>query len=125
MARESVRQRKVADKIQQVVSVIVDREISDPDKGFVTITHVKISPDLSIASIYFTVLGDEEQKAKSLATLNRAKRFIRSELAPRLKLRNVPELRFFPDDTLEYARKIEDLLQKVKEQDKTRNSDES
>lgn len=125
MARESVRQRKVADKIKQNISIIIDREINDPDKGFVTITHVKISPDLSIASIYFTVLGDDAQKEKSIATLNRAKNFIRAELAPRLKLRNVPDLRFFADDTLEYARKIENLLQKVKEQDKTRNPDES
>ncbi len=114
---DTVRQRKVADKIKQVVSIIIDREIKDPHKGFVTVTHVKISPDLRIASVYFTVLGDEEQKKKSSAALERAKNFIRGAMAPQLKLRNVPELRFFADDTQEYAQKIEALLKKAKQMD--------
>jgi len=120
----TVRQRKVADKIQQVVSIIIDREIKDPDKGFVTVTHVKISPDLRIASVYFTVLGDDVQKEKSSAALERAKNFIRGEMAPKLSLRNVPELRFFADDTQEYAQKIDALLKKAKQMDKPNSSNE-
>ncbi len=121
---DTVRQRKVADKIQQVVSIIIDREIKDPDKGFVTVTHVKISPDLRIASVYFTVLGDDVQKEKSSAALERAKNFIRGEMAPRLRLRNVPELRFFADDTQEYAQKIDALLKKAKQMDKSNSGNE-
>ncbi len=114
MSIESVRQRKVADRIKKLVSVVVDRKVKDPDKGFITITHVKISRDLQIASVYFTVLGDEKQKQKSLEALNRAKNFIRSEIAAQLKMRFIPELRFFVDDSLEYAQKIEKILEDIK-----------
>ncbi len=113
----SVRQRKVADQVKQAVSYVIDRKIKDPDKGFVTITHVRMSRDLQIASIYFTVLGEETETELSLAALNRASNFIRSEIAPELKLRVVPELRFFVDDTLEYARKIDKILQNIKKKD--------
>lgn len=114
MAEETIRQRKIADQVKQAVSQVIDRKLKDPDKGFITVTHVKMSRDLRIASVYFTVLGDEEATQKSLAVLNRAKNFIRSEIAPYLKLRFIPELRFFVDDTLEYARKIEKMLEEIK-----------
>ncbi|RMG68167.1 MAG: 30S ribosome-binding factor RbfA [Calditrichaeota bacterium] len=114
---ESIRQRKIADQIKKLVSLIVDQKIKDPNKGFITVTHVKMSGDLRIASIYFSVLGDKEQAQKSLQVLNRAKNFIRSEMAPHLKLRFIPELRFFIDDTLEYANHIEQLLAKIKKQE--------
>lgn len=117
MAGMTVRQRKVADRIHGLVSNVLDRKIKDPDKGFVTITHVKMSGDLRIASIYFTVLGDEDEKERSLEALNRAKNFIRSEIAHELNMRFVPELRFFVDDTMEYARKIDELLKSIKKDD--------
>ncbi len=114
---ESIRQRKIADQMKKLVSLIVDQKIKDPNKGFITITHVKMSGDLRIASIYFSVFGNKEQAQKSLEVLNRAKHFIRSEIAPHLKLRFIPELRFFIDDTLEYANHIEQLLAKIKKQE--------
>ena len=117
MAGESVRQKKVADKVQQLVSLVIDRKIKDPDKGFVTITHVKMSPDLRIASVYFTVFGDENETERSLEALNRAKNFIRNEIASELKMRFVPDLRFFIDDTMAYAKKIERLLENIKKED--------
>ncbi|RMF56511.1 MAG: 30S ribosome-binding factor RbfA [Calditrichaeota bacterium] len=118
MANETIRQRKVADQIKELVSSIIDQKIKDPNKGFITITHAKISKDLRIASLYFTVLGDDQQKQKSLEVLNRAKNFIRNEIRPHLKLRFIPELRFFIDDTMEYAQKIEKLLDDIKKQEK-------
>ncbi len=122
MAIETIRQRKLADQIKKLVSVIIDRKIKDPHKGFITITHVKISGDLRIASIYFTTLGDREAADKSLEVLNRARNFIRSEMAPHLKVRFIPELRFFIDDTFEYAQRIENLLKQIK---KEQNEDDS
>ena len=124
MAKESVRQRKVADKIKELVSLIIDREIKDPDKGFVTITHVKMTPDLRIASVYFTTYGKDEDRKKSGVALDRAKNFIRGELAPLLKMRYLPDLRFFPDDTQEYARKIDDLLKRAREADDKLGADD-
>ncbi len=122
MAVETIRQKKLADQIKKLVSVIVDRKIKDPNKGFITITHVKISGDLRIASVYFTALGDREAAEKSLVVLNRAKNFIRNEMAPHLKVRFIPELRFFIDDTFEYAQRIENLLKQIK---KDRDEDDS
>ena len=117
MGTQSVRQRKVAERIQQLVSVVIDQKVKDPDTGFVTITHVRMSPDLRIASVYFTVLGNEEAGQRSQRALDRAKNYIRNEIAPALKMRFVPELRFFIDDTMEYARKIERLLEDIKKED--------
>jgi len=114
MVNETIRQRKLADQIKKLVSVIIDQKLKDPAKGFITVTHVKMSGDLRIASIYFTVLGDEKARQRSLQALNRAKNFIRGEIAPHLKLRFIPELRFFIDDTFEYAQRIEKLISDLK-----------
>ncbi|NIV98639.1 30S ribosome-binding factor RbfA, partial [Candidatus Saccharibacteria bacterium] len=96
---ETIRQKKLADQIKKVISQVVDKKLKDPRKGFITITHVKLSGDLRIASIYFTVLGDKEEVNKSIDVLNRANHFIRGELASHINTRYVPELRFFVDDT--------------------------
>ncbi len=115
MQFESVRQRKLADLIKKNVSLIIDRKLKDPRKGFITITQAKISRDLRIVSLYYTVLGNEEQRKASQQALESAKNFIRAELAPQLKLRYIPELRFFYDDSLDYSEHIEKLLKKIKQ----------
>jgi ribosome-binding factor A len=110
----SIRQKKLADQIKKIVSEVVDRKLKDPRKGFITITHVKLSGDLRIASIFFTVLGNNDIAQESLDVLNRANHFIRNEIASYIKARYIPELRFFLDDTMEYARRIEELLEDIK-----------
>ena len=104
---------KYAGNIKKAVSSIIDQKVKDPDKGFVTVTSVKVSPDLKIASIYYTVLGDDEQKAKTKKALERSNGFIRNELKPSIKSRWLPELRFFYDDTLDQAEKINNLINKI------------
>ncbi|MBN2364813.1 MAG: 30S ribosome-binding factor RbfA [Calditrichaeota bacterium] len=122
MKTESIRQRKIADEIKKKVSQIIDRKLKDPRKGFITITNVKISGDMRIASIYYSSLGDEEQRKDSKKALESAQNFIRSELAPYLKMRFVPELRFFYDDTLDYSQHIEDLIRQIhSDEDKNKN----
>ncbi len=116
MKMENIRQKKIADQIKKQVSLIIDHKLKDPRKGFITITGVKISKDLRIASIYFTALGEKEQRERSQEAIDRGKNFIRSELAPNLKLRFTPELRFFYDDSLEYSEHIESLLKKIHSQ---------
>lgn len=113
MTESSIRQKKLADQIKRQVSLIIDRKLKDPRKGFITLTGVKLSRDLRIASIHYTILGNAEQHKKSQQALESAKSFIRSELAPNLKLRYTPELRFFYDDSLEYSEHIENLLKKI------------
>ena len=110
---DSRRLIKYAGNIKKAVSSIIDLKVKDPDKGFVTITSVKISPDLKIASIYYTVLGNDEQKEKSKKALERSNGFIRNELKPSIKSRWLPELRFFYDDTLDQAQKINSLISRI------------
>lgn len=110
----SIRQKKLADQIKRIVSEVVDRKLKDPRKGFITITHVKLSGDLRIASVFFTALGNNQDVHDSLEVLNRANHFIRNEIASNIKARFIPELRFFVDDTMEHARRIEELLEDIK-----------
>ena len=104
---------KYAGNLKKEISYIIDRKVNNPDKGFVTINTVRVSPDLKIASIYYTVLGDEAQKEKSKKALERSKGFIRNELKPSIKSFWLPELRFFYDDTIEHAHKINSLINKI------------
>ncbi len=123
MSGETVRQRKIGDQVKRLVSQILAQKVKDPRKGMVTITHVKMSGDLRIASVYYTVMGGEKEKEEAAKMLESAKNFIRGEIAPHLKLRFIPELRFFYDDTLDYSMHIEELLKKIK-QEKTEETEE-
>jgi len=114
MKRESIRQRKLADLIKKEVSTILEYKLKDPRKGFITITQVKVSGDLRIAFVYYTVLGEADERAKSAEALEHSKSFIRSELSNILKMRFVPELRFFYDDSLDYSEHINDILRRIK-----------
>jgi ribosome-binding factor A len=106
---------KFAGLIKKEVSFIINQKVKDPEKGFITLNSVKVSPDLKIASIYYTVLGDEGQKEKSKEVLKKSTGFIRSELSVSIKARFMPELRFFYDDTFEQAQKINALINKIHE----------
>ncbi len=112
---DSRRLVKYAGNLKKEISFIIDRKVSNPEKGFITINAVRVSPDLKIASIYYTVLGDEGQKEKSQKVLEKSKGFIRNELKPSIKSRWLPELRFFYDDTIEHAHKINTLINKIHE----------
>jgi ribosome-binding factor A len=109
----NLRINKIGDQVKQELALIIDQKVKDPKKGFITITRVRMSPDLRLASVYFSVLGKNESANESLEVLNRAKAFLRSQLSDRLKLRHLPELRFFYDDSLEYSEKISRLINKI------------
>ncbi len=111
---------KVENLIKHELSLILLHKVKDVDLGFITLTNVRVSPDLRIASVYVSVF----EKAKRLIVLEKIKQksgFIRSELANRISLRFVPELRFFLDDTLDYVEKIEGLIKKIHEDDQQKN----
>ncbi|MCL5027576.1 MAG: 30S ribosome-binding factor RbfA [Bacteroidetes bacterium] len=88
--------------------------------GFITITSVKISPDLKIAKIYISVL-EREKREEALEKIKSISGYIRSELASRIRIKFVPELKFFIDDTLDYVEKIEGLIKKIHEDDNKGN----
>ncbi len=109
----SRRQRQVADLIQEEISSLVVREMGDPRVEGVTITAVKVSPDLRYADVYFTKMGDEEGRRAALEGLSTAAGYLRRELAPRLDLRYMPELRFHIDTSWEQGARIDELLGRI------------
>ncbi|MBI2843835.1 MAG: 30S ribosome-binding factor RbfA [Armatimonadetes bacterium] len=110
----STRQEKVEELLKVEISEIIQREMKDPRLGFVTITEVKVSPDLRHARVFVSVMGDEEQKKVSVSALNRAAGFVRGELGKRLSMRVTPELDFRIDTSIEHGAKIFELLEKIK-----------
>ncbi len=111
------RVRKIADRIKVTVAELLERRIKDPRLGFVTITDVRVTGDTQHASVFYTVLGDEEEVAGSAAALESAKGLIRSEVGKALGTRHVPTLEFLHDALPDNARHLEELLAKARQSD--------
>lgn len=109
MADES-RVRKVADRIQQTVARMLGRRIKDPRLGFVTITDVRVTGDLQHATVFYTVLGGEEERRDTARAFESAKGIIRSEVGRALGIRLTPTLEFVLDALPESAASLEDAL---------------
>lgn len=107
------RQRKLADRIQHIVAELLELRIKDPRLGFVTVTDVRVSPDLREASIFYTVYGDAEEQAASAAALASAKGMIRSEVGKQTGIKFTPTIDFIPDAVPENARHVEELLEQA------------
>jgi ribosome-binding factor A len=107
----SLRTRRVADQLRALLAELVLRQIHDPRIRGIQITEVRVSPDLRLATVFFSVYagGPDERRAASEA-LERASRFLRRAIGRRIRLRVTPALRFLPDDTLERAAHIEEVL---------------
>ena len=113
----SHRAAKVADRIKVVVAQTLENRIKDPRLGFVTITDVRVTGDLQQASIFYTVLGDDEARANTAKALESAKGLLRTEVGRELGTRITPTLAFFADALSETAKNFEDLLDQVKKHD--------
>jgi len=111
------RARKVADRIHEVVAQMLDTKIKDPRLGFVTVTDVRVTGDLQHASVFYTVLGDDDARAASAAALESAKGLIRSEVGKQIGIRLTPTLDFFADALPETAQHIEEALRIAAERD--------
>lgn len=108
----SYRLNKISSLIKEELSLIFLHKVQDPKISILTITNVKVSPDMRHAKIYLSVY-DKEKRGDMLARVEELKGFIRTELAGRIQVRFVPELHFFIDDTLDYVEKMEDLFKKI------------
>ena len=115
MGMAKIRVGRVGEQIKKELSQMLQTEIKDPRIGFVTITGVEVTNDLSIAKVYLSVMGDEQEKEETLQALAKATGFIRSELGRRIRLRKTPELLFALDTSIEYGSRIEELLHKLGE----------
>jgi len=108
-----IRVGRVGEQIKKELSQILQTELKDPRIGFVTVTGVEVTNDLSQAKVYLSVLGSEEQKEETLKALAKGQGFIRSELGRRVRLRYTPELIFKFDTSIEYGSHIEKLLAQI------------
>ncbi|MEC4020594.1 30S ribosome-binding factor RbfA [Streptomyces sp. H27-D2] len=114
---DNARARKLADRIQVVVAETLDRRIKDPRLGFVTITDTRITGDLRDATVFYTVFGDDEDRAASAAALESAKGVLRSEVGKQVGVRFTPTLAFVLDALPDDAKTIDDLLARARASD--------
>ncbi|NWF50181.1 MAG: 30S ribosome-binding factor RbfA [Ignavibacteriaceae bacterium] len=115
---------KVESLIKEEISLIFLYKFHEPSLGLVTVTNVKVSADLRIAKIYVSVL-EKEKRTAAMDLINSKNGFIRSELASRVRIKFIPELKFFLDDTLDYVEKIEDIFKKIHEEDDNKSHEVS
>ena len=111
------RQARLADRIRVILAERLDKGLRDPRLGFVTLTDVRVSGDLQHASVFYTVLGTEEERVSSGAALASATGMLRSEVGKHLNTRLVPTLEFIADALPENADNISALLREARERD--------
>ena len=106
------RMRRVNEAVKEVLSTHIAGDLRDPRVGFVTVTSVETSPDLRSARVYVSVLGDEDERARTLAGLEASHGSLQSQVAGELRRKRTPVLEFVYDDALETGMRISGLLKK-------------
>ncbi len=101
---------RVGEEIRHELATMLGREVQDPGIGFVTLTRVKVSPDLQLARVYYTMLGTDAQRRDTERALARATPFLRRQIGARIRLRRVPEIRFEFDRSVETQDRVERIL---------------
>jgi ribosome-binding factor A len=102
-------------QIQHEVSLMISRNMKDRRVGFVTVTGVQITPDLRHAKVFISLMGSEEEKKESLATLNHATGWIRHELGQRIRMKFVPDINFLMDTSQDYGERIDRLIDETRD----------
>ena len=114
---------RVGDQIRQDLSEMLTRgDVRDPGIGFITLTSVKVSPDLQIARVFYTSLGDAKARDETTRALERATPFFRRQIGSRLRLRRVPQIEFRFDETIQHQDRIEQILRDLREEEANRPS---
>jgi len=113
-----IRQERTAEQIRMILSDLLNREVSDPRLQDLTVTRVRLDRELQVADIYLNALGDESREKEVKSALDKAGGFLRYELAQRMSVRTVPELRFHWDPTLAYADEVDQILKELAEENK-------
>lgn len=107
------RTRQVGELLREELTDIIRRDVKDPRIGFMSITTVDVTPDLRAARVYVSVLGTDDERSATLDALRSAAKFIRFHLKPRLRMRQIPELDFRDDRSMEYAESISAALREI------------
>jgi ribosome-binding factor A len=112
----SRRTEQVGDEIQRVLGEVIQNEVKDPRVGFVTVTGVTVTADLSRANVRLSILGGADERKESMRVLERAKGFLRHRVAEEIQLRTVPELVLHLDTSLDHAMRIGEVLRDIEEE---------
>ena len=121
---QGYRPDRVGEQIREELSEILSRgEVHDPGIGFITLTRVQVTPDLQIARVLYTSLGDPKARKDTARALDRATPLFRRQIGGRLRLRRVPELEFRFDESIERQDRIEQILRDLHEEDARRASE--
>ncbi|MCG6659542.1 30S ribosome-binding factor RbfA [Halomonas campisalis] len=123
--REFKRTDRVGDQLQKELAVLIQREVKDPRLGMVTVSGVTVSRDLGYADVYVTLLGEDspERVKENLKVLRQAAGFLRGQIAKRIKLRHVPELRFHFDESVVRGHRLSSLIDEAVASDRSRQGD--
>ena len=124
MPREIPRAHRVAEQVQRTLAEMLRREVRDPRLKPVTITHVKMSPDLSHAWVYFELLTGDAHDPLQQEILAEAAGYLRGPLGRALRLRIAPHIHFQPDEELERGHRLDDLITRAVREDASRHADE-
>jgi ribosome-binding factor A len=118
---QGYRPDRVADQIRQELSELLTRgEVHDPGIGFITLTRVQVSPDLQMARVFYTTLGDSKARRDTARALERATPFFRRQIGSRLRLRRVPEFEFRFDESIAHQDRIEQILRDLHAEERER-----
>lgn len=120
----TIRAERVASLIKEEISDIIAKILEHESVGFWTVTNVRMSPDLRYAKIYISIYGDKVIQQNTIRKIESFKKSIRQRLGSRLRLRFVPEIEFYLDDTLEHVDRINALLKQIENREKNNKSDE-
>jgi ribosome-binding factor A len=101
---------RVGEQIRQELSQLLLSVVHDPGIGLITLTRVKVSPDLQLARVYYTIMGDDRAREETKRALGRATPFLRRQIGSRIRLRRVPELQFQFDESVEAQDRLERIL---------------
>ncbi len=120
---QGARPDRVGEQIRQELSQILSQQVHDPGIGFLTLTRVKVTPDLQLARVLYTVFGDEKQRKETQKALERALPYLRRQIGSRIRLRRVPDLQFFYDESVAHQDRIEKILLDLKHERETQTPD--
>lgn len=98
------------ESLRRILAAAILQDVADPRVGFVTVSEVRLNRDNTVAQVFYTVLGDDEERARSLSGLKSCKGFLRQRIGDELRLRTLPDLRFRYDDSLDRSYRLESLM---------------
>ena len=107
------RTERIDELLRQEIGQALEREVTDPGIGFVTVTKVETTPDLSHARVWFSVIGSEQQRKETLAALRRAMPYVRHGLGSKIRLRRIPEFDVRLDDSVERGTRVLQIINEL------------